>query len=151
MQIYCDMDGVLADFDAYYEKLFGYVPTRPGGTDWALVRSVDDFYLKMPRMSDLDTLWDRIHKHNPIVLTGIPSQIDAADNDKREWAKAHLPPGIKMICCAAKDKSLHCEPGDILIDDYERHKSKWLDAGGVWITHTSAKDTCRQLDELGLP
>ncbi len=150
MQIYVDMDGVLVDFDAHYKKLFGYVPVRPGGTDWKLVRSVGDFYLTLPQMPDLDQLWDRVYPHSPIILTGVPSQINAADNDKRTWALKHLTPDTEMICCLAKDKALHCKPGDILIDDYERHKQKWLDAGGIWITHTSALDTCRQLDAIGI-
>ncbi len=150
MQIYVDMDGVLADFDGHYDNLFGYQPLRPGGCNWKLVKGVEDFYLTMPQMPDLDMLWDRLYPHNPIVLTGIPSQINAADNDKRTWAKKHLTLDTEIICCAARDKYKYCRPGDLLIDDYARHKQRWLDAGGIWITHTSAFDTCRQLDELGI-
>ncbi len=150
MQIYVDMDGVLADFDGHYEKLFGYIPVRPGGCDWKLVNGVEDFYLTMGEMPDLNTLWDRLYLHNPTVLTGIPRQIDAAENDKRRWANVHLPPGTQVICCQAKDKYRYCKPGDLLIDDYSRHKPAWLNAEGIWITHTSAIDTCRQLDSLGV-
>ena len=39
-------------------------------------------------------------------------------------------------------------PGDILIDDWEKHKDAWVNAGGIWITHTSAKDTIEQLHNL---
>lgn len=150
MQIYVDMDGVLADFNAHYEKLFGYRPQRPDGTDWRLVNGAEDFYINMREMPDLNTLWDRLYPHNPIILTGIPSQIDAAENDKRRWAAAHLTSDTRIICCQAKDKYRYCMPGDLLIDDYVRHKQAWLNAGGIWITHTSALDTCRQLDALGI-
>ena len=150
MQIYVDMDGVLADFDRHYLRIFGYAPTRPGGVDWKAVRAHKGFYGAIPRMPDLDVLWDRLYPHNPIVLTGIPSNVPEAEANKREWLTKHLAPDTKIICCLAKDKHTHCQPGDLLIDDYERHRKAWLDAGGIWITHTSALDTCAQLDALGI-
>ena len=149
MQIYCDMDGVLADFDAHYLRIFGYVPTRPGGTDWKAVRAHPGFYATIPPMPGLSALWNRLSPHGPIVLTGLPSW-PHAEAEKREWINRHLPPRTHVICCRAADKHQFCRPGDLLIDDYPRHKQRWLDAGGVWITHVSAQSTCAQLTALGI-
>ncbi len=150
MQIYCDMDGVLADFDAHYLRIFGYTPIRPGGADWKAVRAQLGFYATIPPMPYLDALWERLCPHNPIVLTGIPSNVPEAEANKREWIARHLPPRTHVICCRSADKATYCKPGDLLIDDYPRYKQRWLDAGGVWITHVSAQSTCAQLTALGI-
>ena len=39
-----------------------------------------------------------------------------------------------MICCLAKEKYLHAS-GNVLIDDWEKYKGKWVAAGGIRITH----------------
>jgi hypothetical protein len=41
-------------------------------------------------------------------------------------------------------------PGDILVDDYLKYRHLWEEAGGVFVHHTSARHTIRQLAELGL-
>ena len=45
---------------------------------------------------------------------------------------------------------MHAAPGDVLIDDWEKYKSLWLDVGGVWITHRSAAETADELSTPGL-
>jgi hypothetical protein len=40
-------------------------------------------------------------------------------------------------------------PGDILVDDYLKYRHLWEEAGGVFIHHTSASNTLRQLAALG--
>ncbi len=150
MQIYIDMDGVLADFDSHYLRTFDKVPTRPGETDWKAVRAHKGFYRHIPPMHDMSTLWDHLCRYKPIILTGIPASVPEAAENKMEWARIHLPLDTKVICCQAKDKHKQCLPGDLLIDDYEKHKQAWLDAGGIWITHTNARFTCARLYALGI-
>lgn len=151
MQIYVDMDGVLADFDRHYLRIFGVELSKTvDKVDWKAVRNHKGFYQTIPQMSDLGVLWDRVYPYNPIVLTGIPSSVAEAEDNKRAWAKRHLTPDTKIICCLSKDKREYCQPGDLLIDDREKYRHLWLDAGGVWITHTSAQDTCTQLDSMGI-
>ncbi len=49
MQIFVDMDGVLADFDAHYEAVLGVRPDKiTDNVDWSAVRAVKDFYLNHP-------------------------------------------------------------------------------------------------------
>jgi hypothetical protein len=40
------------------------------------------------------------------------------------------------------------EPGDVLVDDREKHRDLWDNAGGVFIHHTSAEDSILQLAEI---
>lgn len=46
MQLYVDLDGVLADFDTGYERAFGVRPDKAANNvDWTMVRRTPDFYL----------------------------------------------------------------------------------------------------------
>lgn len=149
-QLYVDMDGVLADFDQHHEDTFGYRSCKlSDNVDWKAVRAVKDFYLNLPPMADMHILWARIARFNPIILTGIPYSVKEAEENKRAWARKHIGNHVQLIGCKSAHKSRHMKPGDVLIDDWEKHKQLWIDRGGIWITHTSAADTSRQLDELG--
>lgn len=146
-RLYCDMDGVAADFDTGYERAFGSRPSKVlDNVDWSLVRTYGDaFYRTLPVMPDFPDLWAIIACYRPWFLTGVPERINAADNAKRDWLAANVGQDVPIICCPSKDKALHCQPGDILIDDWEKYRAKWEAAGGIWITHTSAASTITKL------
>lgn len=150
-QLYVDQDGVLADFNSAYEGLFGVVPDRVlGNINWKKIAAIGDFYWNLPPMHDMRVLWAVISKHNPIILTGVPvpaKQVPEAANNKRAWAHAQFGNDQKIICCPSSEKSLHCLPGDILIDDYVKYRHLWVAAGGEWITHKTAENTIDILRE----
>jgi hypothetical protein len=152
-QVFVDMDGVLADFDAHHEALFGVRPDKVlDNVDWTRVRGVPGFYADIPPMKDMPELWDFVSRLSPrpIVLTGVPRSVEEAPDNKRAWARRHLGETVEVRCCKSRKKSLHCKPGDILIDDWDKYRHLWLAKGGHWITHTSAADTIAQLLEMGL-
>jgi hypothetical protein len=154
MQLFCDLDGVLADFDGHYEATFGVRLDKKGGNNhvWPNLSRSKDFYLGIPLMPDANMIWARIEHHRPIILTGIPRVTtvpEAADN-KKEWVRRYISSEAKVICCMSYEKCLHAEPGDVLIDDRIKYKKRWEDAGGVWIAHISAVETVRVLDGMGL-
>lgn len=145
--IYVDSDGVLADFDEHYYRLFGERPTRwpkPDTTNWSWVNTVPEFFLTIPRTRDFKQLVEGLKPRKWAVLTGCPKSVNVADNQKRDWYKRELP-NKKVICCPAKEKYLHGKPGDILIDDYLKYRDLWVAMGGVFIHHTSAACTLKQL------
>lgn len=151
MQLYVDLDGVLADFDAGYERLTGERPDKAkDDVNWDLVRAAPTFYLDLPPMADLPALWARIGRYDPIVLTGVPKSIPNVENQKRAWVRTWIGVNTLTVCCASRDKATYARPGDVLIDDWPRYRELWLAAGGVWITYTSAIDVDRQLTEMGL-
>lgn len=149
-QLYVDMDGVLADFDQHHENIFGFRSDKEiDNVNWAAVSSVPHFYLHIPPMKDMNELWDAISSYNPIVLTGVP-HISEAAGDKQAWGQTNLDPIPKIITCKSKEKCKYAKPGNILIDDWEKHKHLWIARGGLWITHTSAKNTIDELTNLGI-
>lgn len=147
MQLYVDLDGVLADFDAGYEKVFGLRPDKKAdNVDWAAVRKIKDFYLNLPPMPDMHILWSYVSDLKPIVLTGVPSSVPEAPANKKAWVNKHLGP-VEVFCCRSSEKCKHANAGDILIDDWTKYRNLWTAAGGIWITHTSAKNTISRLIE----
>lgn len=151
MQLYVDMDGVLADFDRGYEEAFGVKTTKEAdNVDWKLVRNRLNFYRDLPPMPDMLELWWYVEHMSPIVLTGIPSSVSEAAENKKAWIRKNLGDHVRVECCPSKEKFTFAKPGDILIDDWTKYQSLWVAAGGVWITHTSAANTVLELKKLEL-
>lgn len=140
--IFLDCDGVLADFDTYAEAYFGMPPReyeRQVGSPkfWAELEAKGDFYRRLPVMPDAHILMEGVRHLNPTILTGCPRG-NWAEAQKVAWAEEHFP-GVPIITCRSSDKRLHAKPGDVLIDDWNQHRSRWIEHGGVWITHTDAE------------
>lgn len=148
MQLFVDMDGVLADFDAGYEKITGIRPDKKAdNVDWNLVKAIPGFYQNLPPMPDFEELWEGVEQYNPIILTGVPRSVKEAEFNKRSWITKHIGISQPMIACRSSEKSRYIRnPGDIIIDDWEKYKDKWIKRGGRWITHTSAKSSLKQLE-----
>lgn len=151
MNLFMDLDGVLADFDSHHEAVFGVRPVKREDVDWDAVTRVGDFFLRMPPMRDSARLWKFARRYHPIILTSVPRNVAEAPDNKRAWVRRHLGSNVEVRCVrGASTKCEHAQPGDILVDDWERHRQKWLDRGGVWVTHRSARGTIAALRVLGL-
>ena len=153
-RLFLDCDGVLADFDTYATQLLGVAPrefeARRGIQEfWRRIARDEDFYFKLPLMPDARELWDAVAHLHPIILTGLPRGT-WAEPQKRRWAAKHFPEA-RMITTMARAKRDHMEnPGDILVDDLEKYRSFWEEAGGVFVHHRNAKSTLAALRALGL-
>lgn len=151
MKIYVDLDGVLADFDTHHENTFGVRSDKLlDNVDWKKIEGVKDYYLSIPPMKDMWTLWRYVAKYEPTILTGVPSSINEAADNKRAWVRKYLGIDVPVITCLSKEKCLNAQPGDVLIDDWDKYQSLWVEKGGVWITHTDAATTIERLKQLGL-
>lgn len=147
-QLFCDMDGVLADFDTGYRTMVGpYGGKDQDDVDWKKIKDAGEFFLLLPPMPDMDYLWSNIEHLNPIILTGVPTQAsEEALSNKRAWVDKHIGRHVRMIGCLSAAKCLHAKPGDVLIDDWEKYKHLWVGAGGNWITHYNASATLGELE-----
>ena len=150
-KLFLDCDGVLADFDAGAKKLLGMMPrafeARHGkGAFWSKLARADNFYGTLPLMPDAQDLFDAVAHLRPTILTGLPLGTWAAPQ-KVAWAERHFP-GTPIITCMARDKVRYMEKGDVLVDDREQHRSKWEDAGGIFVTHKNAERSLAALRQI---
>lgn len=153
MQLFLDMDGVLADFDGYYRQQFGVSLDRRSVQDppgmWENIRSHGRFYRAVPPMADARQLLDATRHLNPIILTGVPrTQVPEAEEHKREWLAEHFGADLPIICCRSSEKRLHGKPGDVLVDDWFKYRHLWEEMGGTFVLHTSAAESIARIEEL---
>jgi 5'(3')-deoxyribonucleotidase len=158
--IFCDMDGVLVDFDKGYKDLTGqstkHVKLQDKNEFWSLLKkSLEkkglteyDYWVNLPWMSDGQTLWDYIKQYNPYILTA-PSMDPGSKQGKREWVQ-RLDGMKKIYFKPARFKQELSSNNRILIDDRADTIDSWRSKGGIGILHTSASNTIKQLKDLGL-
>jgi hypothetical protein len=149
--LFLDCDGVLADFDAGAKRILGMTPAafeeRHGrGEFWKRLARTRNFYGALPQMPDAQQLFEAVKHLKPTILTGVPLG-NWASPQKQQWAAEHFP-GVPIITTLAREKHLHMEKGDVLVDDRENHRKLWEDAGGTFIHHRNAKETIRQLAQI---
>lgn len=153
-KVYCDMDGVIVDFERGYNDLTGKeapgVHSTYDKTDFwgAITKAGSKFWADLNWMSDGQQLWNYIKQFNPKLLTA-PSREKSSEIGKKEWVNKNIP-GTFIIFKQAKDKKDLAEPNAILIDDRKDNIQQWIDAGGIGILHTSTASTIKQLQKLGL-
>ena len=152
-KIYCDMDGVIVDFEGGYEKLTGKNikgnHVKGDGDFWQPITDAGvKFWAGLKWMSDGKELWSYIKQYNPELLSA-PSREESSKIGKHVWVKNNIP-GSKLILRSAERKQEFATPNSILIDDRADNIQRWKDAGGIGIHHTSAQNTIKQLQELGL-
>lgn len=148
-RLFLDADGVLADFDLAVRQLLGMKPrefiARHGRSEfWKRLAKTPNFYGNLPEMLDARSLFEAVKHLEPTILTGLPTGSWAAPQ-KVEWAAEHFP-GVPIITCMAADKHKHMHPGDVLVDDREKHRAAYEAAGVVFIHHKNAEDSLRQLE-----
>ena len=150
-RLFLDADGVLADFDRGARELLGAGPkqfiARHGrGTFWKRLANAKNFYGALEEMPDAQLLFAAVKHLKPTILTGLPLGSWAAPQ-KVEWAAEHFP-GVPIITCMARDKHKHMHPGDVLVDDREKHRAAYEAAGVIFVHHKNAEDSLRQLAKI---
>ena len=123
LNVYVDMDGVLADFNNEPNALERFKTER-------------DFFkvLKPINKFAFEQLLSR-EDVNVFILTASPNK--QADKDKRAWLKYYYPKLKKshiIICRLGQNKAdfMKTKTG-ILLDDYGKNCNKWREKGNVAI------------------
>jgi hypothetical protein len=171
--IFCDMDGVLVDFDKGYKQLTG-ISTKEADAQgrnefWKLFgkslkeKNISDksYWASLDWMPDGKQLWSYISPYNPYVLTAPSINMDIPFEEryklennesmqgKTEWVQ-RLPNMLKLYFRSAGRKADFAGPNKILIDDRKDTIDAWNANGGIGILHTSTANTIKQLQDLGL-
>lgn len=143
--IYLDMDGVVADFNAYAGAILNTSKishTWPD-EDWNKIKENPRLYRDLDKTQEADNLVETCRKickeqnWNLLFLTAIPKKNDLpyAYYDKVIWATKHYPDIPVHFGPLSTDKWKHCIKGDILIDDRPSNCVQWREAGGHSILH----------------
>jgi hypothetical protein len=156
-QIYCDMDGVVADFTSYTTNLLGH---KFSDNDWDDLPV--DFFLQLSPMKDAHVLWGYIKQFDPFMLTAIPREsrgpiAKRAWKDKTRWMKKHFklsPDRMKIVL--RKNKRKFAVDGrdkrpNVLIDDHLGNIREWEAAHGIGVHHIDANSTINLLKKIGYP
>lgn len=148
MKLFLDCDGVLADFDSHALEYFGmparqYEKEKGSKQFWRELEERGDFYRSMPVMSDAAVLYEAVAHFCPTILTGCPRG-NWAQQQKVDWAEEHFP-GVPIITCRSADKRDYAMSGDIIIDDWPQHRARWIEMGGIWISHYDAETSVEAL------
>ena len=152
-KIYCDMDGVLVDFDKRFGELSAWGPKKfidKNGLDefWKLIdeRGVG-FWVGMDWMEDGKQLFEFITDNFDVELLSSPSRSDNSRLGKRLWVRNHKL-GVKLNLAYSHNKQKYAAPNHVLIDDRKDIIEEWESQGGVGILHTSTENTINKLKNL---
>ncbi len=167
-KIYCDMDGVLCDFDQGYKYLTKKSTDEANAKGkkyfWELFResvgeNEKDFWANLPWQPGGEKLWTFISPYNPNILSSPAinfskpqiQQLDPNYNEaiigKKEWINKNLYNVGEEIFVPASQKVDSVAPNHILIDDMEKNTDAWEAAGGIAILHKNYATTKKILIE----
>jgi len=133
--IFCDLDGVLADFEQGVIRRFKKSPDQINmGIMWGVINKSNTFFETLPWMPRGRELWESIKQYDPIILTGVPRSTTAAEQ-KRKWCARELGPNVHVITCSTKDKPQFCITNALLIDDRIDNLNPWNSKGGKFILY----------------
>ena len=158
--LYCDMDGVLADFKKAAEKITGLPITQwqnsTKSEKWNPIRNKRDFWETLPWTSDGKSLWNYIKKYKPHILSAyVDRAVDPnCISGKTKWARRNLGLGPNRLALVKRSNKQHyAQTGykspAVLIDDYRPNVEQFTRRGGIGIHHTSASNSIRELKKLG--
>jgi 5' nucleotidase, deoxy (Pyrimidine), cytosolic type C protein (NT5C) len=127
-----DLDGVLADLNGSYRKLFGEDGTKvPKDVFWRNVSNTPRFYENLDPIPEMLALFKRSRDvfENLRVITGLPRKnyYPTAEAEKRTWVRKYLG-SVDVVCCASADKQKHIDylaKKDVLIDDRLDNCTRW--------------------------
>jgi len=171
--VFCDVDGVLANFyEGLYRKMGvprsqvnNFLHNKNG---WSTIaKKVPHLFATLSLLPDAKGLMTgliqlRDKKHIKLsILTAIPNEWHSnpimrkiSTDDKIRWVRKFFPtiPAKNILVVRRDQKQLYAKaqrrigrPNPVLIDDFIKNIREWEMAGGLGIHHTSSMDSLRQL------
>lgn len=151
--IYCDLDGVLVDFNGGYKELTGMNTKKatklPLSDFWEPIdKAGESWWTELNWMSDGKKLWSYIKKYSPTILSA-PSRNESSKIGKRKWVKKNIG-SVNLILVPSYEKKNYSSKNSILIDDTLKNINEWERSGGIAIHHKSTQSTLKMLKQLGI-
>jgi hypothetical protein len=152
-KIFCDLDGVLADFERGVIDLTGRsIDSQTSSKMWTKIFSCPKFFENLNPTSYCDDLWNKISLIGgqiPTILSGVPQGKKQYPMEKLSWCKKNLNADMEnIITCKSTDKYKYSNLGHVLIDDNYSNGIKWVHYGGIFIHHITPERTIYELERL---
>jgi 5'(3')-deoxyribonucleotidase len=145
MNIFLDMDGVLADFHSAAleaHNALGLIDDWPAGQYgiaevlgisneefWKKIEAIPNFWNNLEPLGDgLDLYTHLIAEGHDVYITTTPSLLPACSAAKIEWLNKYLAPNFRHYILTEHKYLL--APNGVLIDDYDRNCLEFARAGG---------------------
>ena len=166
-KIFCDLDGVLANFDAgmanICKRSVSWVQTMEQELVWKMLNKYPRVFEDLPLMKEANYLWSSLLPYKPVILTGCPRS-KVSKMAKVNWCKKHLGSNclqvnsIKeidenpeydyyIIITSTTKKPKFASNGSILIDDRKIIANEWEEAGGIFFHYdgSNAEDIMKTI------
>jgi hypothetical protein len=163
-KIFCDMDGVLVDFDKGILQLTGglsfetYVNSKKASGNngikdiFNLINNNGSiWWATLPWMKDGKELWNFIKNKKPVILTAGAKKYtgEIAEKGKKDWVLKNLGGATEVIVTNnGKQKQMYANPNYILIDDLNSNIQEWINKGGIGILHKNTESTISELQRI---
>jgi hypothetical protein len=149
LQVFLDLDGVFADFDARVKHLTGKHPSQLDRNRlWKAVNADKRFFAELELIEGCMALWEMTKDLEPIFLTGAPSS-RIFQEQKREWVARIFGADFMVHVVPKKLKQDFSGPHKVLIDDTPENIEQWIARGGHGILHKGDHaSTVKALQEL---
>ena len=154
-RIYCDMDGVIADFMTAAKKATGTTFNQSDSDKhWDIIKKTPKFWSDMPWQPGGRQLWSFISRYKPHILSAYSPNDPNCKPGKIKWLKKNVGVSnmnrINLVRRVQKQSFAKVlgEPA-VLIDDFKRNVDQFTQRGGIGIYHTTTTNTIRQLKSLG--
>jgi len=143
MNIYLDMDDVVADWMGYARSYLKQPQWQEGeilpDSTWRRLKDDQRMYSKLLLKEGARQLVDWCERYcnktnsQLFFLSAIPHKNDMpwAIQDKVFWAYKYFPGIPVFLGPYSHDKWVRCTPGDVLIDDRNSNCEEWERAGGL--------------------
>jgi len=168
--VFCDIDGVLADFVPAACQFFGIKSPKVSPEDQVIFNTIWESADGWPKLkkewptfwADLDPmphaleLWSEIRPFHPALLSAIPRGWETSQVGKQLWAEKHLPgfaeDHLRIITGPRSIKKHYAMADDdipnVLIDDFDKNIEEWTAAGGIGILYTDGSVDAKNVGEL---
>ena len=157
IQIYLDLDGVMADFVSHTKKIYNIdlkLVNKSANIStqlkkniesmWSDIKKHPEFWSEIPPILDCFILWDYFKELNPIILTAAPlkygensREFKLVAENKFKWVNNFLDLDDKnrFICTTSTKKQFFMKSNhhNILIDDMTKVIANWNNKGGIGI------------------
>lgn len=149
LQVFLDLDGVFADFDARVLHLSGKHPSQLSRDRlWKMINFDKRFFAELELIEGCMLLWEATKDLEPVFLTGAPSS-RVFQEQKREWVARIFGPEFTVHVVPKKLKQDFSGPNKVLIDDTPSNIEQWIARGGHGILHAGDHaSTVRALQAL---